>query len=68
MKKSSTLGSRIRAARIRRELTQQEAAAALGVHEVTWNRWESGLLQPTLAHLLAVAKALRIEPQRLILG
>mgnify|MGYP001592627382 CR=1 FL=1 len=40
------LARRLVAARIKRAQSQHEAAAALGVHPVTWARWEAGLAEP----------------------
>lgn len=40
-------GDEIRRIRERLDLTQGQAAALLGVHSVTWCRWERGALAPT---------------------
>lgn len=40
------LAGRLVRVRIERAQSQHEAAAALGVHPVTWARWEAGLAEP----------------------
>lgn len=50
------LGSRIRAARERRDLSVPEAAALAEVSAATWYKWEDGSRHPDLQ---AVARVLR---------
>lgn len=54
-------------ARIRRDrgLSQQQLADMAGVHQATISKLESGNLNPTLESIIAVAKALSVEPQEL---
>lgn len=43
-------GEEIHRIRERLGLTQSQAAALLGVHSVTWCRWEKGSLAPSTYH------------------
>lgn len=52
------IGRRIRAARIRAGLTQEEAAAATGIDWRRWQRIENGTVNPTVRTLSRVATAL----------
>lgn len=51
-----TAGERLRAWRIREQLTQGEAAAKAGVSQPTWSGWEHDLKEPRLGHAMLVAK------------
>ena len=46
----------IRAERLRRKLTQREAAAQVGVPGNTWARWERGKRHPKGLSLAALAR------------
>lgn len=60
------LGERIRALRAERQLTQQAAAERADLEIKHWQLVEAGRTNPTLATLLAIAKALRVEPSELL--
>lgn len=45
--------------RIAAELTQKDIASKVNVHEFTFSRWETGKLNPTLHHIIAVEKILK---------
>ncbi len=55
--KQGRLSNRIRAARKRVNLSQEQLAALIGVTAGTVHRWERGTVAPTLDHLRAVATA-----------
>jgi transcriptional regulator with XRE-family HTH domain len=44
------------------QLTQREAAARLGVHEITLNRWLSGKAIPQRRQLEAIRQISGVEP------
>jgi len=54
----STIGERIRAARVARNLSQDALGDAVGVRGATISRYESDDLRPTLATLEAIADEL----------
>jgi transcriptional regulator with XRE-family HTH domain len=56
------LGRVLAAVRERRDLTQGELAAAVGVSEHTISRWERGETVPSLAHLAPLCRTLRVKP------
>ena len=60
-----TLGERIRKAR-KGKMTQAELAHAIGVHEMTIRRWESGLRSPRMEEINAIADKLGIPVDELI--
>ncbi len=55
------LGTRLRDLRVRRELTLEEAAEAIGIHSVHLHRLEHGKTNVTLATLVAAATAYRVN-------
>ena len=64
----SAFAARFRAARIRRGMTQRQAADALGVHIVSVARYETGVMVPRgpgLRFIEAwIAEAATIKPRR----
>lgn len=58
--------SRVRAARKAGGFTQASAAAALGVHEITVNRWENGKLAPPGEMLLRMAQLYAVTVEQLV--
>ncbi len=62
----STLGHRIKHARLDAEITQVEAAKRAGVRQSEWSQWESDNVVPTVASLHKIAKALNVEITGLI--
>jgi transcriptional regulator with XRE-family HTH domain len=55
------LAARLRELRARRDLTQEQVAAAVGCHESAVSRWESGARLPTLTDLVALAALLGVS-------
>lgn len=46
LREKSDIGIRIRDARLKKKLTQQELADKIGVHVVTISQWENGVRKP----------------------
>jgi transcriptional regulator with XRE-family HTH domain len=63
---AALLGDNVRLRRDRRDLTQQEAAERASIEVKHWQLIEAGGTNPTLATLLALAKALDIEVHELL--
>ncbi len=62
-----TISNRILQARTEAELTQQEAADAIGVAVTQWCRWERGST-PRADTLAKIADALDVHPAWLLTG
>ena len=62
------IGAEVRRQRRRRGLSQAALAAAVGRDRSTVSRWEAGERLPTLAALVALARALRCDPAALLPG
>jgi DNA-binding XRE family transcriptional regulator len=56
----SRLGKRVRALRLERELTQEQAAKAARLDEKHWQDIEGAWTNPTVATLVGVTRALEI--------
>ena len=56
----SRLGQRIRALRLERELTQEDAAEIAKLDEKHWQDIEGARTNPTVATLVGVARALKV--------
>jgi XRE family transcriptional regulator, regulator of sulfur utilization len=63
---AANLGRNIAQLRQARGLSQQQIAKVAGIPRATWANLESGSANPTLAVLVAVAKALQIRLEELI--
>lgn len=63
-----TLGSRIRAIRKEKKLTQANVSKSVGVSSVSVVQWEQGANEPTGKNLMALAKALDCDPDWLLHG
>lgn len=59
-------GENLRAARIERELTQEQVAELSGVQAGEISRIETGKRDPQVSTLLKIARALRVSPGKLI--
>ena len=57
----SRLGKRIRALRLKRELTQEAAAELAKLDEKHWQDIEGARTNPTVASLVGVARALKVS-------
>jgi len=66
MTKTQHLSNRIRSARKRAKLTQNDLAIAIGVTPGSVHRWERGSAEPTLTHIKAVAKATKTPVAALV--
>ena len=66
----STIGERLRAARLRRVWTQDDLARESGVPIVTISRWENGHVAglPRQSTIRKLAAALDVDPAWLLLG
>lgn len=62
------IGSRIRAKRLRLDLTQEQVAAAVGVSDGAVCSWEKGDSLPGTKHLAAIAKELGVSIDWLLMG
>jgi len=58
--------SRLKEARLRRMLTQDELAARAGTTEATVNRLENGLQRPRISTVRKLADVLGVKPEELI--
>lgn len=63
---AEAFGSVIRAERLRRGLTQEQLAEAADVHKNYVSLVERGLRDPSFSHMVALAQALRLAPERLV--
>lgn len=63
-----TIGERLRTARLRRVLTQQELQARSGILEVTISRIENGHHQPRASTVRKLAVALDVTAEWLMFG
>ena len=61
-----TLGERLKAVRMRYNMTQEFVAEQLGVSRQAVSKWESGKAEPSTANLLALAKLYDISVEDLI--
>jgi transcriptional regulator with XRE-family HTH domain len=59
-------GTRLREARERLELTQEDIAARSGVHATEVSRIEAGKRDPQVSTLLRLAKAVEVRPGQLL--
>ena len=62
------LGMRIRALRNERDMTQEEAASKAGLDAKHFQELESGNVNTTVATLLGVARALKVDVAELFAG
>lgn len=60
------LGDVIRETRIRKDITQKEAAASLGVAQSVWSRIEHGGINLTVERMIGVAAVLEEPMSRVI--
>jgi transcriptional regulator with XRE-family HTH domain len=63
-----TFGERLRRRRRELDVTQAQLAAVLGHTQPCLSQWESGRTEPSLANLRALAEALQISIDWLVLG
>ena len=59
-----SIGKLIRQERLRRRLTQEELAEAVGVSAKSVRRWEKGIVTPTAHHRLRLSKFFDIFPEK----
>ena len=60
------LGAEIRAQRARRNWTRAELATRAGISESSIQRFESGQRSVTVANLVSLGEALRIDPRSMV--
>jgi transcriptional regulator with XRE-family HTH domain len=60
------IGKGIRTARLAAGLSQAKLAKLLSLDVMTVSRWERGKMLPSGRHLIALAKALKVDPARLV--
>jgi len=65
-KPADILGAEIKRRRALAALTQTEMAERCGITCAGWSMWETGRGSPTIARLVAVARALGIQPSTLV--
>jgi transcriptional regulator with XRE-family HTH domain len=63
---SKTIAERIRELRMRRGLTQDEVAEAIGCHESAVSRWESASRLPPCTDVLALAELFNVSVDELL--
>ena len=63
---SAILAARLRELRARRDLTQDQVAAAIGCHESAVSRWESGSRLPPCTDVLALAELYGVSCDELL--
>lgn len=61
-----TLAESIRQARAAKNMTQKEAASALGISQQAYSQYESGKRRPKMDTIVKIADALGVQPQELI--
>ncbi|HEV7148664.1 MAG TPA: helix-turn-helix transcriptional regulator [Pedococcus sp.] len=59
------LGHRVRELRLARSMTQQQLADVTGLHRVSVNKLEHGLLDVGVSNVSALAAALRVDANEL---
>lgn len=57
---------KIREARKRANITQEELAALLDINRATLSKYETGVIEPTLSQLVRIAEELNISPTVLL--
>ena len=63
---NQTLGSRIAELRRKKNMTQEELAAELGVTPQAVSKWETGTADPSTSNLLALAKLFGVSAEELL--
>ena len=61
-----TLGERLKAVRMRYNMTQEFVAERLGVSRQAVSKWETGSAEPSTSNLLALAKLYGVSPEELL--
>jgi DNA-binding transcriptional regulator YiaG len=61
-----SIGGNIRAAREAHNLTQVQLAERMGVDQARISQWESGQTEPLASSIMALARALGVEPGELL--
>jgi len=66
---AETVGERLKAARVRAQMTQEQVAHRVGVSRGVISQWETGLIEKiAAAHLAGCAKVLRVSLDWLLSG
>ncbi len=61
-----TFGQELTAARAAADLSTMQAAAAIGVKEITWQRWERDSNRPGLAHIVKISDLFGVDVEGLL--
>ena len=65
---SDTMGNRLRAARLIREMTQGDLSMALEISRAAISQWEAGITTPGIDTLARAAALLKVSPEWLAWG
>ena len=57
---------RLRAARLRKGLTQQQMADRLNIHRTTYTKYETTDVEPSLATFREIVRILDVDPMELL--
>jgi len=63
---SDVFHENLKAARLRKGLSQQEVADLVGVAKSTYSMWETGNREPNLMRMIALTKALDVSGDELL--
>jgi len=63
---SDVFHENLKAARLRKGLSQQEVADLVGVAKSTYSMWETGNREPNLMRIIALTKALDVSGDELL--
>jgi transcriptional regulator with XRE-family HTH domain len=58
-------GAHLRKLRLEKNLTQEDVAWEAGIEPMQLSRIERGIINTSLSHILAIAKALKVSPSEL---
>jgi transcriptional regulator with XRE-family HTH domain len=60
-------GKRVREVRLQKQLTQEDVAYEANIEPMQLSRIERGVINTSISHLLAIAKAMKIHPSELLM-
>ncbi|MBX9784144.1 MAG: helix-turn-helix transcriptional regulator [Chitinophagaceae bacterium] len=59
-------GKRVRELRLSKNMTQEDVAWEAGIEPMQLSRIERGVINTSLSHILAIARAIGVKPKELI--
>jgi transcriptional regulator with XRE-family HTH domain len=59
-------GERVKQLRLSKNMTQEDVAWEAGIEPMQLSRIERGIINTSLSHILAIAKAIGVKPKDLI--